>query len=393
MKSTVAVVRCDTYTEEEVCQAVETGVDLLGGIARFVKPGERIVIKPNVLLGTNPQKCVTTHPSVFKAAGKLLQKTGVSVYYGDASSIGKCEGNMRRAGLKQAADELGIALADFDNGKSVNHEGALLNKRFTIANGILESDGVVSLPKLKTHALTRFTGAVKNQFGCIPGLEKIQHHVKMPNPYDFATMLVDLNTLIRSRLYIMDGIMSMEGNGPRSGTPRKLGVLLLSSDPVALDSIACRIIALDPECVPTSKPGEKAGLGTYHYENIETVGEKVESFIDAGFDVIRTPPVSITGGRMARFARNRLCPRPTIEKKKCTGCGTCINMCPVVPKAVDWRDGDESKPPRYSYGRCIRCYCCQESCPEGAVAVGNPLAGRVLFRLASALSSIITARR
>ena len=208
MKSTVALVRCNTYEEEQVCRAVERGVDLLGGISRFIKPGERIVIKPNVLIGTDPEKCVTTHPSVLKAIGILLKKAGASVYYGDSSAVGRCEGNMKRAGLKQAADELGITLADFDNGKSVNHEEALLNKRFVIANGVLESDGIVSLPKLKAHPLTRFTGAIKNQFGCVPGLQKTQHHVKMPNPYDFAAMLVDLNTLVRSRLYIMDGIIN-----------------------------------------------------------------------------------------------------------------------------------------------------------------------------------------
>ena len=379
-KSTVALVRCDTYDDEQVWRAIEAGVDLLGGIAHFIKPGERIVIKPNVLRGTDPQKCVTTHPSVFKAVGRLLKKADANVYYGDSPSFGKCEGNMKRANLKQVADELGMILADFDNGKAVSHKEALLNKRFVIANGVLESDGVVSLPKLKTHPLTRFTGAIKNQFGCIPGIQKSQYHVKMPDPYDFATMLVDLNTLVRSRLYIMDGIMAMEGNGPRSGTPKKLDVLLFSSDPIALDSIACKIIDLDPEIVPTSKPGEKAGLGTYHYEDIEVVGEKIESFIDKGFDVIRTPPVSVSSGRIRTFIKNRICPRPAIDKTKCTECGTCVKMCPVDPKAVNWHAGDESKPPTYNYGRCIRCYCCQESCPEGAVAVENPLLGRIFFR-------------
>lgn len=380
IKSTVALVRCDAYDDEPVYKAVEAGVDLLGGISYFIKPGEKIVIKPNVLIGTNPRKCVTTHPSVFKAVGRLLQKAEASVYYGDSPSFGKCEGNMKRAGLKPAADEMGMMLADFDNGKVVSHKKALLNKRFVIANGVLESDGLVSLSKLKTHQLTRFTGAVKNQFGCIPGILKGQYHVKMPDPYDFATMLVDLNTLIRPRLYIMDGIMAMEGNGPRSGKPRKLGVLLFSSDPVALDSIACKIINLDPAFVPTSKPGEKAGLGTYHYANIKVVGDKIESFIDKDFDVIRKPPVSFPGGRIRTFIRNQTCPRPAIDRTKCNNCGRCVEICPVDPKAVDWYTGDESKPPTFKYGRCIRCYCCQELCPEGAVTVENTLLGRILFR-------------
>ena len=379
-KSKVVLVKCDTYDDEQVYNAIKAGFDLVGGISHFIKPGERIVIKPNVLSGTNPQKCVTTHPSVFKATGRLLQKAGARVHYGDSSSFGKCEGNMKKADLKTVADGLGIRLADFDNGKPVTHKGALLNKRFVIANGVLESDGLISLPKLKTHPLTRFTGAIKNQFGCVPGILKSQYHVKMPDPYDFATMLVDLNTLIRPRLYIMDGIIAMEGNGPRSGKPKKLGVLLFSSDPIALDSIACKIINLDPEFVPTSKLGEKAGVGTYHYENIEVIGDKIESFIDTDFEVIRKPPVSSASGRIRTFIKNQICPRPAIDKSKCTNCGTCVTMCPVDPKAVDWHTGDKYKLPTYKYGRCIRCYCCQESCAEGAVAVEDTLLSKLIFR-------------
>ncbi|MFC2071025.1 DUF362 domain-containing protein, partial [Chloroflexota bacterium] len=284
-KIKVALIRCTTYDDDKVLKAVRTGLDLLGGISAFTKPGERIVVKPNVLIGTDFNKGATTHPVVFKAVGKLLMDAGASVYYGDSSAVGKSKPNLRRSGLKHVGDELGFNLADFDSGRPVSHKDALLVKKFIIANGVLDSDGLVSLPRLKTHGLVRFTGAAKNQFGCIPGLLKSQYHVKLPNPYDFATMLVDLNTLIKPRLYVMDGIRAMEGNGPRSGKLKQLNVLLLSSDPVALDATACRIIDLDPEFVPTSIPGEKAGLGTYHAENIELVGESIESFLDKSFEV------------------------------------------------------------------------------------------------------------
>lgn len=380
LKSTVALVRCDTYDNQQVHEAVAAGLDLLGGISSFVKPGEKIVIKPNVLFGVNPQKCVTTHPSVFKAVGAILKQAGVTMYCGDSPGFGKCEGNMRRAHLKPIADELGIKLVDFDKGRDVAHREALLNKRFVLANGVLESDGLISLPKLKTHGLTRFTGAIKNQFGCVPGFLKSQFHVKMPDPYEFATMLVDLTALIRPRLYIMDGIMAMEGNGPRSGKPKKLGVLLFSSDPVALDAMACKIIDLDPAFVPTSEPGERAGLGTYHYENIEVVGENVASFVDRDFDVVRKPPVVMPKGALRTFLKNRLCPRPAIDGTTCTNCGTCVEVCPVRPKAVNRHSGDEAAPPTFKYDRCIRCYCCQELCPEGAVTIKDTLLGKVLFR-------------
>ncbi len=379
-KSKVALVACDSYDDARVYSAVTRGLDLVGGVSNFIKHGEKILLKPNVLFGSDPAKCVTTHPSVFKAAGRLLQEAGAQVSCGDSAGFGSCESNMRRAGLKKAADELSIPLADFDEGQEVIHKAALLNKRFIIANGVLASDGIVSLPKLKTHGLMRFTGAIKNQFGCIPGINKGQFHIKMPDPYDFAAMLVDLNTFIRPRLYIMDGIMAMQGNGPRSGSPRKMNVLLFSSDPVALDAVACRIIGLNPEFVPTSKRGEEAGLGTYHYANIEIVGDGVEQFIAGDFEVVRRRPVSSSGGRVMAFLKNQTCAKPIINQTKCTRCGTCAKVCPVEPKAIDWDPDDKVNFPRHHYDRCIRCFCCQELCPEGAITIKNTLLGDIIFR-------------
>ncbi|MFC1910567.1 DUF362 domain-containing protein [Chloroflexota bacterium] len=373
--------RCDSYDESSVVNAVRKGICLLGGISEFVKAGESIVIKPNVLFGSDPDKAITTHPSVLRAVGKFLQESGTNVLYGDSPSFGKSETSIRKSGIQQIGDELGFIMADFNAGRSVSHKEALLVKKFVLANGVLDSDGLISLPKLKTHGLTRYTGAIKNQFGCVPGLLKSQYHVKLPDPYDFATMLVDLNTLIRPRLYIMDGIEAMEGNGPRSGDVKKLNVLLLSSDPIALDATACRIIDLNPEFVPTSIPGEKSGLGTYHFENIELVGENIENFIDRSFVVNRTPVRSNSGGRFRVFLKNRITARPVIDKSKCTICGTCVKMCPVEPKAVDFIEGAKETPPEHNYNLCIRCYCCQEICPEGAISIRIPLMGRLFPRI------------
>ncbi|HLB27742.1 MAG TPA: DUF362 domain-containing protein [Dehalococcoidales bacterium] len=379
-KSKVALVRCESYDEAEVSAAVSRGAWLLGGISGFVKPGERITMKPNLLIASGPEKSVTTHPAVFKAVGLLLQQTGARVFYGDSPSIGACELNFKLSGLKQIGDELGFTLADFDHGREVLHKTARLNMKFVIANGALDSDGMVSLPKFKTHGLTRFTGAVKNQFGCVPGILKGQFHAKMADPYEFAAMLVDLNTYLRPRLYIMDGISAMEGNGPRNGKPRQMNVLLFSSDPIALDAAACRMIDLNPEFVPTSTAGEKAGLGTYHSENIELLGDDIESFTVKDFDVVKAPPERIVPGRVFAFIRNRITPRPAIDSVKCTACGTCIEMCPIGPTALDWTLAEAGRVPKHNYDKCIRCYCCQETCPEGAITIQNPPLSKLLFR-------------
>jgi Pyruvate/2-oxoacid:ferredoxin oxidoreductase delta subunit len=287
---------------------------------------------------------------------------------------------MRRSGLKEIGDDYGFVLADFDTGRQVFHKDALLVKSFTIASGVIDADGLISLPKLKTHGLTRITGAIKNQFGCIPGMMKSQFHLKLPDPYDFATMLVDINTFIKPRLYIMDAVMAMEGNGPRNGKPRKLGVLLFSSDPVAVDAVACLLINLNPEFVPTSKPGELSGLGTYHNDNIEIVGDELNAFIVKDFEVERSAPVHCTTGGLTKFIKNQICERPVIDKTKCTVCGTCVKMCPAVPKAIDWHTGKKDKPPFYKYEQCIRCFCCQEVCPEGAISVYKPALAKVMSR-------------
>jgi uncharacterized protein (DUF362 family)/ferredoxin len=378
--SKVAVVRCNEYDEKAVFDAVSRGIELIGGISSLVKPSERIVLKPNVLLGTDPEKHVTTHPFVFKAVAQVLIQHGVTVYYGDSSGFGSCEFNMARAKLKPVAEEIGIKLADFDQGKQVNHPDALLVKQFILANGVVDADGLISLPKFKTHGLTRFTGAVKNQFGCVPGLHKSQFHLKLPDPYDFATLLVDINTYIKPRLFIMDGIMAMEGNGPRSGKPRKLNVLLFSTDPVALDAVACKIIHLDPEIVPTSKPGERSGLGTYQYDAIEIVGDPVQSFAVKDFDVVHDPPVHTGGNRIREFFKNQICPRPIIRESECIGCGTCLNVCPANPKAIDWKKKGLDKIPEYNYNLCLRCFCCQEMCPEGAITIHHPPLSKLISR-------------
>ena len=376
-KSIVGLVACDSYDQATVEQAVRKGIDLIGGLSRFVRAGEKILLKPNVLVGSAPEKCVCTHPAVLRAAAIVAQEAGAVLSCGDSSGVGGCALNMRLAGLKAVTDELGIPLADFSDGAVRHHPEALLYHQFTIANGVLAADGLVSLSKLKTHSLTRMTGAVKNQFGCIPGMLKAQHHATLPDVYDFATMLVDLNTLLKPRLYIMDAIMAMEGNGPRGGDPRKIGVLLFSNDPIALDATACRLIDLNPEYVPTMQPGEKSGLGTYHADNIEVRGADIEQFICRDFKAVRKSPDRVKGGWLRAFVKQSVTPRPVIDAGKCTQCGTCVRHCPVDPKAVDWQDGNKNKPPVYNYQRCIRCFCCQELCPESAITVRSPLLGRL----------------
>jgi uncharacterized protein (DUF362 family)/Pyruvate/2-oxoacid:ferredoxin oxidoreductase delta subunit len=382
--SAVALVRCETYDEDAVYAAIGRGLDLLGGATRFVSSGEQILLKPNLLVASSPGASVTTHPAVFRAVACHLADAGAELSYGDSPAVGRPEGVARRAELAVVAAELGIPFADFTNGRDLSAPDGRIVKRWFIAEGVLAADGVVSLPKMKTHALTRMTGAVKNQFGCIPGARKSEFHARMPDIRRFAQMLVDLCAAIGPRLYVMDGIVAMEGNGPRGGDPRPMGVLLLSDDPVALDATACRLMGLDPALVETVALGQESGLG--RWKDVTVLGDPVEESAAADFAANRRAG-STTGpanGLAAWLARALIVPRPFIVAARCTRCGTCIDVCPVEPKAVQWvedvDEGRRAQPPEHDYQRCIRCYCCQEMCPERAIEVSVPLLGRVIHR-------------
>jgi uncharacterized protein (DUF362 family)/Pyruvate/2-oxoacid:ferredoxin oxidoreductase delta subunit len=378
--SIVALVRCESYEYQEVKKAVERGLDLLGGVSRFSKAGEKVLLKPNLVAADPPEKCSTTNNIVFKAVAEAFTSTGAVVKYGDSPGVHTPEYAARKAKIEEAANEVGIKIADFHKGQEVFFEEGIQNKRFIIANGVMECDGIISISKLKSHGFARMTGAVKNQFGCIPGPLKGEFHAKIPDAILFARMLVDINNLIKPRLYIMDAVYAMEGNGPRSGTPRKLNCLLLSEDPVALDATACRIINLNPEYVPTIVYGKKGGLGTYLQEEIQVVGDDINSFYTPDFNVEREPVRPYKQSGAIRLLKNTLVPKPHIIETKCIKCGVCVSICPVDPKALDWHDGIKSNPPTYVYNRCIRCFCCQELCPEGAIELKVPVIRRIFRR-------------
>lgn len=375
-KIKVALIKCDNYELSEVKSAINRGIDLLGGIDLFVKEGDKILLKPNLLASESAEKSVTTHPIVFEAIISILQeikekKNIKKISYGDSPGIGKGISVAQKSGISEVAEKLNIEYADFDEPVGVSFNEGIKEKSFTIAKPILEADTIISLPKLKSHALTIMTGAVKNQFGCIPGFRKAEYHLKLPDFDDFSTMLLDLNKLINPKLYIMDGIMAMEGNGPRSGNPKKLNVLLLSSDAIALDYVASQIISFDYNLIPTIKMGFK--LGFSNKENIEIVGDNIESVKVNDF---KKPHKRIGIGRslmkLSTFPIIKrlfaiMIPKPVIEYGKCVKCGVCVKVCPVTPLALNFNKKGKNYPPEYYYDKCITCYCCQELCPHKAI--------------------------
>jgi uncharacterized protein (DUF362 family)/NAD-dependent dihydropyrimidine dehydrogenase PreA subunit len=373
----VAIVKCTSYDEEIVYKSVKRGIDLLGGMGSLVKKNEKILLKVNNLVGSKPDDAVTTHPSILNAMIRILINEKVKVIYGDSPGFEKPAAAIGKSGYDKIAEKYNITMGDFDTGKIVDFPEGVVCKKFSIANACLDADGIISLPKMKAHQLTRITGAVKNQFGCVNGLNKAGFHVRYPNPTDFSRMLVDLNLLLKPRLYVMDGIIAMEGNGPRGGDPVKMNCLIISNDPIAVDATFCRLIGLDPLFVPTIKYGQLEGLGSYEY--ITYVGDPIDEFINKKFNVVRKPVKNSSfKSLMPSIIRNAIYSRPIINKAKCIKCGICVNACPVEGKALNFKE--RKNPPVYNYGKCIRCFCCQEMCPQKAIYVERPWLGKIVFR-------------
>ncbi|MBE5809706.1 MAG: DUF362 domain-containing protein [Clostridiales bacterium] len=376
MKHIVALVPLATYDQPAVDAAVREGIALLGGIGQFVTPEEKIVLKPNLLARALPQKAITTHPAVFSAVCRLLREEGYShLSYGDSpgSPTTTPDKAADTAGINEAAARYQLEKADFASGSVVTFPEGRVAKSFYLCHAVQEADALISICKMKTHALERITGAVKNQYGCITGVNKATGHAAYPNSDIFADMLADLNMCIKPRLHVMDGVVAMEGNGPSSGTPVNMNVLLFSADPVALDAVFAALIHLSPEAVPTCVSGVKVGLGVMDDASIEvatpggviTVNEAREKYGKADFDVFR--------GQMKKNVLSAFMPmlpflqhRPKVDLKKCIACGVCEESCPVPEKAVRSGHGRKAK---YDYKKCIRCYCCQEMCPVKAIDV------------------------
>ncbi len=390
LKSSVALVSCPDYAPDRVEAAVEEGLALLGQNILPELAGRNVLLKPNFLRHASAERAITTHPAVFRGVARALQKRGCThIFYGDSPGNPVTDTPARVAeacGIAQAAGELGISQADFEHGRETEFPRGHTCRRFVLCPGAADAELIINLPKMKTHALQRVTGAVKNLYGCVYGLEKGLGHARYSDAASFAGMLADLHLLLKPRLHIMDGIVAMEGNGPAAGKPVKMGVLLFSADPAALDSVMCALMNLDPALVPTSRACEAAGVGRWKPEEIRvltplgemTPGEAAERWGKKDFDVCRDPIQPDRGGTGRRLLR-MIQKKPYIRRELCVGCGVCVQSCPVPGKALvpGSRPG---QPPHYRYDRCIRCYCCQEMCPREAIAVRTPWVARLLLR-------------
>jgi uncharacterized protein (DUF362 family)/Pyruvate/2-oxoacid:ferredoxin oxidoreductase delta subunit len=361
MKSTVSIIKCPSYDEEKVLQALRKSIDLIGRIENFVRKGNRVLLKPNLLYGKAPEKAVTTHPSIIKGMIQIVREAGGIPFIGDSPSIGSSKRAAEKAGIKKVADEMECPLVEFDRPIHPPKEGKFF-KQLEIDRTVFESDVIINLPKWKTHGMMLLTLGVKNLFGCVPGPKKALWHLKAGEDRKaFAQMLVDLYQVIQPSLTILDGVLGMDGNGPNSGHPIALGLILASRDPLSLDQIVCDLLGISRESLPTNQVAFEEGLAK---DGINVVGERVEEVRIPRFR-LPTPsePAWNLPGFLRRALRNALTSKPVVDEGKCLFCNQCVEICP--PKALEKKERGMV----FDYGKCIRCFCCQEVCPEGAIII------------------------
>jgi uncharacterized protein (DUF362 family)/Pyruvate/2-oxoacid:ferredoxin oxidoreductase delta subunit len=375
-KAKVSIVRCLDYSDQSVLPAVRGAVDLLGGMDAFIKRGDRVLLKPNLLVAKAPEKAVTTHPAVVKAVIQLVRDAGGIPMVGDSPSIGSLVKVASKAGIYDVAREMNCRLVDFGDAVEVRgaHQGIFTKTE--VARAVMDSDLVINLPKLKTHSMTTMTLSVKNVFGCIPGTKKIQWHLRAGvNRHYFAQMLVELYGIIRPGLNVVDAVVGMEGDGPGGGDPRKIGLIFAGSDGIAVDSTICQAIGLSPRDVLTNRIGSGLGLGVSRAEDIEIVGEELDEVQVRGFSLPRSmEPQWGLPGPFRWLLRNWLTAKPYVRRDLCKLCEICVKGCPpgAMIKVDERIDVD--------YSKCIRCFCCSELCPEDAVDIRKGWLLRLLGR-------------
>ncbi|MCG6551644.1 MAG: DUF362 domain-containing protein [Candidatus Magnetominusculus sp. LBB02] len=377
------IVKNSTYNYDEL----KTNIyDMLTAIeaasSTKISAGKRVLIKPNILTAAHPDKAITTHPMIIKAVVEFVLDKGAHPQVSDSPApLTKFSKIVEDCGIAGALKGLPVDIKEFTVSKKVltTRDGSaftpdLSYNTLELAEDALNADIIINLPKLKTHSQMGLTLAVKNLFGCVVGARKPQWHFKLgENKELFAGLLLTIHNTLRPEINILDGILSMEGNGPgSSGLPRPLGLLMGSANAVAIDMAVCQM--LGGHSLLTNKAAE--AMGDSCGFTISGEMNKVENF------KFPTPMTLLFGLPFAKtLFRNNLTSRPKNIEGACKLCNECVKICPA--QAIE----NDTKRLYFDYDKCIRCYCCLEVCPHQAIEVYQPMAVKAIKKFAKVFSS------
>jgi uncharacterized protein (DUF362 family)/Pyruvate/2-oxoacid:ferredoxin oxidoreductase delta subunit len=379
MKSIVTIRKCSDYTPSVVASAVRNAFADIGGPEKFFKRGDRVLLKPNLLMSAAPEAAMVTHPVFVEAVASVVIDAGAHPFLGDSPPLGNLNRVLSKSGYEPFMSKLGVKPVPFVQKTPLECDDGRLFRRIELAREVFEFDTVINLPKLKTHTQMVLTMAVKNLFGTVVGTDKASWHLRAGRDFDtFATILLQIYEKVRPALSMMDGILGMEGNGPNNGTPRHIGIIGASTDAVALDSVLCRLLGFNVEQIRTCAVARKMGLGATEPDHIEQVGDSLDGFPLRGFKAPKSATMAWNmspRNPLRKFLESNLITRPDIDTGTCRNCGVCMDHCP--PKAIREVDGlmviDRKK--------CISCFCCHELCTNNAIQIVQPLFGRFMSRI------------
>lgn len=350
----VSLLRCESY-DADLQPALARLIAPLGGMGEFVRPGQSVLVKPNLLTDRLPDEAVTTHPAVVRAVLRLVREAGGIPRVADSpANVVKIERVWEKTGMAAVCAEEGVELVNLEKAGSKRFE--VDGFAFQIARPALEANVLVNCPKVKTHTLTILTGAVKNLYGTVPGFLKTHFHKTHPRPAEFGRLLAAIYRAVPPSLSIADGVWGMQGEGPAGGTPVHLGLLAASADAVALDLVLCDLLRVPRRAVPYLRPF----LGAYR-DPIPTAGESIESLAVPKFRAPGTLRGQLIPGPLVRLLAPLIWIRPRITER-CVACGRCVQICPSGALSAE-----HGEPPRLAPKRCIGCCCCHEVCPESAI--------------------------
>ena len=370
----VSISKCNSYNIKDIQKAVDNCLDNLGGLSSLIKPDDRVLIKPNILLAKAPEEAITTHPALIEAIIMAVKNMGAVPLVGDSPGglVGNVSGHWKITGIEEVCSRLNVEILNFE--ASGVYEKKINGNHYHIAKPVLDVDFIINVPKIKTHGLTILTCAIKNMYGTIPGLTKVNYHKEAPKPSDFAGLVVDIFSMSKPGLTIVDGVIGMEGSGPSGGDPKELGIILASTDAVALDSIICHVLGKDPMKVATNKIAYERELGETDINKIDVLG-----YQPAVRDDFKWPPnmarsLDMVPSFISKGLMRFWWTRPTIDPEICTKCGRCIKNCPVEALSAG------ISIPEFNYPECINCMCCSEMCPEKAIKLEKSMLSKIISR-------------
>lgn len=371
----VSIVKCNNYEHKNVRNAIKESLDLLGGIEKFVKPGNKVLLKVNAIIGFQPERAATTHPAVILAMAGFVKEAGGIPIVGDSSgAFGFTGQSLEMCGIAKAAREAQAELMNFESTGtySVNIDGKIL-KNINIAKPVMDCDVLISMPKMKTHQLTKYTGAVKNFYGVIPGTGKAKIHQFAPSEVSFSHAVVDIYSALKPKLAVMDGIVGMEGEGATNGTPISSNVVMSSADCVSLDAVASEVMGFFHKDILTTRFAHERNLGVGEIKDIRILGQQIKDvkmdFKKSRYVVYKLP--EFIRKSMFKFSENFS--HVNISEKECKKCSICARSCPA--SAISF-----SPKPFIDQDKCIKCYCCHELCPNSAVKLRTSFIGGLILK-------------